>query len=250
MLRDLSEWLERISSRWVVLIALVIFLLFTALVLPRQASSAASTAGDAGSPDMSFFYSPRDLYGMAEAYGSQGRVDYVRARFTFDLIWPLVYTFFLATAISWVNRRDPVEGAPPAEPDTRIRRGLRLPGEHFDVAGDAAVSPAHSHRGVAGAAVHVSEVDIGVRQLSGTGDGRRGGGCAMAEGPLTCIVTLRMRLSACEKTPSPYSVGVFLACAPNQKSKSAWARWCLGLLGGEQRAAQKDAVCPVVARVT
>jgi hypothetical protein len=26
----------------------------------------------------------------------------VRARFTFDLIWPLVYTLFLGTAISWV----------------------------------------------------------------------------------------------------------------------------------------------------
>jgi len=35
----------------------------------------------------------------------QGRGAYVRARFTFDLIWPLVYTFFLSTAISWVYAR-------------------------------------------------------------------------------------------------------------------------------------------------
>ena len=39
---------------------------------------------------------------MAEAYGEQGRKAYIRARFTFDAVWPLVYTLFLVTAISWV----------------------------------------------------------------------------------------------------------------------------------------------------
>jgi hypothetical protein len=42
---------------------------------------------------------------MAEAYGTQGRAAYVRARFTFDLIWPLVYGAFLTTALSWVYAR-------------------------------------------------------------------------------------------------------------------------------------------------
>jgi len=81
--------------------------LFTALVLPLQASAAAKTAAGAGSPDMSFSYSTRDLYRMAAAYGEQGRAAYVSARFTFDLLWPLVYTFFLATSISWLFRSAP-----------------------------------------------------------------------------------------------------------------------------------------------
>ena len=97
-----SDWLRRISTGWVALAALVIFLLFTALVLPRQA---AVSEADAGSPDTSFYYSPGDLYRMAEAYGEAGRAAYIRARFTFDVIWPLVYTFFLVTAISWVFGR-------------------------------------------------------------------------------------------------------------------------------------------------
>jgi hypothetical protein len=42
---------------------------------------------------------------MAEMLGDQGRVDYIRARFTFDLIWPMVYTFFLAISISWIYQR-------------------------------------------------------------------------------------------------------------------------------------------------
>ena len=105
MWRGLSDWLHRISVSWVALTAVVIFVLFTALVLPGQASSAESDGGGAGSPDLSFFYTAEDLYRMAEAYGEEGRQSYVRVRFTFDLIWPLVYTVFLATATSWVYRR-------------------------------------------------------------------------------------------------------------------------------------------------
>ena len=86
-------------------LALVVFLLFAGLVLPGQAASAETYSGNAGSPDLSFYYSTQDLYHMAEVYGEQGRGAYIRARFTFDLIWPLVYTFFLCTAISWVYDR-------------------------------------------------------------------------------------------------------------------------------------------------
>jgi hypothetical protein len=42
---------------------------------------------------------------MAEMYGEAGREAYVRARFTFDVIWPLIYTLFLSTAISWLYGR-------------------------------------------------------------------------------------------------------------------------------------------------
>jgi hypothetical protein len=100
--KRISDWLRRVSTGWVALSALLIFLLFSALVLPQQATKAEQEIGSADSPDMSFFYSPGDLYRMAESYGEQGRQAYVRARFTFDLVWPLVYTLFLATTISWV----------------------------------------------------------------------------------------------------------------------------------------------------
>jgi len=102
MLMRLSSWLRRVSKGWVALAGLLIFLLFTALVLPGQSQKAAKISGEAGSPDTSFFYSPADLTRMAEAYGELGRQAYVQARFTFDLIFPIVYTFFLVTSISWV----------------------------------------------------------------------------------------------------------------------------------------------------
>jgi hypothetical protein len=104
MMKKLSDWIHKISNGWVAFSALVIFLLFTALVLPGQASRAQASSGDVGSPDLSFYYSAGDLYRMAEAYGEEGRREYVRARFTFDLLWPLVYMAFLVTGISWLNR--------------------------------------------------------------------------------------------------------------------------------------------------
>jgi hypothetical protein len=98
----ISGKLYSVSTGWVTLVGVIVFLLFIALVLPAQTVEADQTSQDAGSPDMSFFYTAQDIYGMAEAYGEAGRVAYIRARFTFDLIWPLVYTFFLTTSISWL----------------------------------------------------------------------------------------------------------------------------------------------------
>ena len=104
-MRRLSNWLHSASKGWVALLGLVVFLLFTALVLPAQSSRAEAQSESAGSPDTSFWYSPDDLYRMAEAYGRQGRQAYIQARFTFDIAWPLVYTFFLVTNISWLFSR-------------------------------------------------------------------------------------------------------------------------------------------------
>ena len=106
-----SGWLHRISNGWVALAGIVVFILFTALVLPGQFAREDTEIGEVGSPDLSFYYSADDLYRMAEAYGEQGRAEYIRVRFTFDLIWPLVYTFFLATAISCVYARAFSEGS-------------------------------------------------------------------------------------------------------------------------------------------
>ena len=127
MTKQISDWLRRVSTGWVALAALLIFLLFSALVLPQQATKAEQETGSADSPDMSFFYSPSDLYRMAESYGEQGREAYVRARFTFDLVWPLVYTLFLTTSIGWVFGKA-------FGPDSRWQRANLVPllGALFD----------------------------------------------------------------------------------------------------------------------
>lgn len=115
MLKTLSTKLYQLSNGLITILALVIFALVIAFVLPEQAKRAEAISGGTGSPDMSYVYSSADLYTMAEAYGADGRAAYVRARFTFDLIFPLSYLFFLATSISWVMKRAV------ANPDSRWR---------------------------------------------------------------------------------------------------------------------------------
>jgi len=110
MPRQISSILYRLSRGPVTLAAFILFLLFTSLVMPKQAAQAETYSRDAGSPDMSFFYSADDLYRMADSYGEAGRAAYVRTRFTFDVIWPLVYLFFLGTALSWSLARALPEG--------------------------------------------------------------------------------------------------------------------------------------------
>jgi hypothetical protein len=89
----------------VALVALIVFALFVAFVLPNQSAQGEAGEADAGSPDLSLWYTPAELYRMAEAYGPEGRQAYIRARFSFDVAWPLVYGAFLVTAISWLYAR-------------------------------------------------------------------------------------------------------------------------------------------------
>jgi hypothetical protein len=80
-------------------------LLFSAFVLPGQAAESRARTGGAAQPDTSLVYSAADLYSMAEAFGPAGRQAYIEARLTFDVVWPLVYTFFLVASISWLAGR-------------------------------------------------------------------------------------------------------------------------------------------------
>lgn len=101
MKNDLSSLLIKFSTKWVVITGFIIFLVFSLLFLPGQSRLTETYSAGLGSPDTSLFYTPADLYHMAEAYGSEGRAAYVRARLTFDIAFPIIYTFFLVTSISW-----------------------------------------------------------------------------------------------------------------------------------------------------
>lgn len=105
MVKKLSKWIDKISTGKLVVISLVVFMVFTAVVLPWQSAKSEEFSRDAGGIDTSFFYTPEKLYQTVEAYGEEGRQEYIKARWTFDLAWPLVYTFFLATATAYVFRR-------------------------------------------------------------------------------------------------------------------------------------------------
>jgi hypothetical protein len=128
MLKKLSNKLYQFSSGFVTLLGILIFAVFVAFVLPQQAERAEAVSQGSGSPDMSYFYSSTDLYNMAGTYGAEGRAAYIRARFTFDLVFPLTYLFFLATSISWVMLR----AAPDANSRWRLLNLFPVFGALFD----------------------------------------------------------------------------------------------------------------------
>jgi len=92
-------------------VGLVVFTVFSITVLPAQSTQAERSAGGANTPDLAFYYSAGQLYEMAEGYGPEGRGTYIRARFTFDLVWPLVYGFFLVSSLSWLAGKALREGS-------------------------------------------------------------------------------------------------------------------------------------------
>jgi len=105
MNRGITSWLEEKSTGKLTIVGLVLFVLFSVLFLPVQSQQAEFYSQGMGSPDTSLFYTPADLYEMANAYGEEGRIAYINARFSFDIAFPILYTFFLTTAISWFSKR-------------------------------------------------------------------------------------------------------------------------------------------------
>ena len=94
------------------LAALALFVGFVLVVLPRQAATSAIYTERVGSPDTRFWYPAETLYAAADAWGPAGRSAYATARITFDVVWPLVYAFFLLTASGWLAARLLPSGSP------------------------------------------------------------------------------------------------------------------------------------------
>ena len=79
---------------WFGIATTLLFIFFIVSILPSQ-SNLAESFGLTESIDTSWFYNSSELYRIAESYGTIGRQFYIQQRWTFDLIWPLVYFSFI-----------------------------------------------------------------------------------------------------------------------------------------------------------
>ncbi len=86
------------------LVTALVFATFLVAVLPGVARTTVEMTGTSASPDGSYLYTAEDLYRWAAAYGEEGRAYYVRSRFTFDVVWPLVYGLFLQVSLLLASR--------------------------------------------------------------------------------------------------------------------------------------------------
>lgn len=120
MLTNLSEKLLSISSKKITILAAILFLSFSMLFLPGQNAIAETYSAGMGSPDTFLFYTPANLYQMAGTYGTEGRSAYIHARWTFDIAFPIIYTFFLIVSISLFEKQV-------LKKDSGLRTGNILP---------------------------------------------------------------------------------------------------------------------------
>ena len=104
-MKKLSDFLIQKSSGKLVLAGLIMFVVFSIFTLPGQNELTARYSQGTGSPDTSLYYSGESIYRMAEKYGEEGRAAYINARWSFDLAFPIIYTFFFMTSISWTMAR-------------------------------------------------------------------------------------------------------------------------------------------------
>lgn len=100
----IAETSESLASGRMLGLATATFVVFLTVILPEEASRNAAYFGDNPTPDGSFIYSASDLYEMANVYGEAGRRYYVRSRFTFDVVWPLAYGWFLWAGLAYFGQ--------------------------------------------------------------------------------------------------------------------------------------------------
>ncbi len=99
-LDSISRRLHRWSTGRAAVAATAVFVVFAALVLPRITDGGDSAVP---TPDIMLTYSAAALYHIAGVLGETGRNEYIWARFTFDVVWPVLYTAFLALTIGWLT---------------------------------------------------------------------------------------------------------------------------------------------------
>jgi hypothetical protein len=104
-LKKLSAFFYRVSIGWVALLGLAVFVVFSVLVLPVESARVDTYDQGLGSPDTSFFYNGKTMLQMAEAYGEAGRAAFLTARWGFDLAFPLIFSFFFLTSISFLFKK-------------------------------------------------------------------------------------------------------------------------------------------------
>lgn len=104
-MKKLSTFFYRISTGWVAIIGAVVFVVFSVLVLPVESAKVDAYSQGLGGPDTSFFYNGEMLLQMADVYDEAGRAAFLKARWGFDLAFPLIFTFFFITSISFVFKK-------------------------------------------------------------------------------------------------------------------------------------------------
>jgi hypothetical protein len=101
MLDRLVNQLRRWATRRNILLALALFLVFNAGLLPVAGARLEAYSGGIGPLDLRAGYTPAEAYAALAAYGEQGRLFYLIVELTLDVLYPLAYAVFFSLTIAY-----------------------------------------------------------------------------------------------------------------------------------------------------
>lgn len=95
-----DAFIQRIASYRTLIVFAILFGLFGGLVMPAVGEMINERAGQAVSIlDIQSGLYPSEVYGLVASYGDAGRSLYRIVQLTVDIVYPVVYTLFLAIAL-------------------------------------------------------------------------------------------------------------------------------------------------------
>ena len=106
MLYAISKKFHAWTTGWRVLFLFLLNVVMMGYIMPVATAILALAANNSVLPlDLLFFYTPAEAFAMLEKYGQTGRALYMKIELTVDLLYPIIYTLFLALLISWLFQR-------------------------------------------------------------------------------------------------------------------------------------------------
>ncbi len=85
------------------IVSFILFILAIVLLLPLMLNTLKSVIETGITPDRSFGYGLTELAEIRQIYGPEGAKIYFSTRFSYDLIWMLVYVFFFINLLAFLS---------------------------------------------------------------------------------------------------------------------------------------------------
>jgi len=99
------SFLIKIATGKNVLLLFVLFMSFTAGIMPAVEADIKLLSGGTGVIDLEFFYTPEKAKAMLDTYGLEGIRLYLVAQWTVDFIFPMIGCLLFATALIYTGAR-------------------------------------------------------------------------------------------------------------------------------------------------
>jgi len=105
MTSKLSRWLNQHSTPRNMLALFALTLLFGVVIFPLIQAQFAGLPAQAAMLDTRFSYTPAQAHEALDAFGESGRQLYLVSALTADLLFPVIYSLFLAMSLTYLLPR-------------------------------------------------------------------------------------------------------------------------------------------------